>query len=444
MLGVLTAVITAGNEATAAPALVTSSGRTVTAAGDGLRFGEPEFLTPLKKRGVEDTAPPSVSGDGSVIAFASERSDLITPDQPGTDVFYDVDGARAHPYRYEAMQGPRGRLYYASCAHVSRDGRFIVFCSDSPKLVPGDTNGQFDIFVYDRVTRRTDRVNVSSTGAQTDEWSRTAAISADGRYVAFTSYAPLVPGDTNGATDVFVRDRTLGTTERVSVNSAGRQGNGDSGYGSSTVLAISGDGRYVGFSSDANNLAPDDTNKAQDAFLRDRTLGITERVTVNDDGQQMSWNPVYKRATVAGATSVSDDGRYVAFVTDGTDIGGLPADTDHNPDQFLRDRTTGRTILVSQRGGQPAGINPGFANGGQLTPDGRLMTFTSNSAVLSPFSTTLVIYTYELGSGRISRAPGPVTSAGMLTTDGHTMVYLKSDPTRATSVIARRSIISTT
>ncbi|MDN5769139.1 MAG: hypothetical protein L0H96_20865 [Humibacillus sp.] len=138
-LGVMTAWTPTIPGAQAAPPAAPSGTGVLADSAGGLQFGEPEFLTPVKKRGVEDTGFPSVSGDGSVIAFASERSGLIRPDQPGTDVFYDVDGVRAHPYRYAAMQGPRGRLYYASCAHVSRDGRFIVFCSHSPKLVPGDT-----------------------------------------------------------------------------------------------------------------------------------------------------------------------------------------------------------------------------------------------------------------------------------------------------------------
>lgn len=420
----------------------TSPHAAATGSGSGsLRFGDPTFLTPLKRSGDAVVGYPSSSGDGSVVAFVSNRPDLLRTARTSGDVYVDAGGVRTRPYPATAMTGPHGRAYWAWCARVSRDGRYVMFCSDSPKLVPGDTNGKVDTFVYDRVTRRIDRVNVSSSGAQSGEQVRSAAISADGRYVAFVSPAhDLVPGDTNDATDVFVRDRVARTTTRVSVSATGRQANSDSAYGNDTPVVISGNGRYVGFDSWASNLVPGDTNRIMDIFVRDRVLGTTERVSVDDRGRQMAWNPVYERSSIAIVDSISDNGRFVAFTTDGTGIGGVAETNDHNMDQFLRDRATGRTRLVSQRGGTTAGKNPGSAGAGQLTPDGRLMTFVSNSAVLSPFSTSHVIFAYETATGRLSRAPGPIASVGMLTSDGHAMLYIKSDPTGGTSVLARRTI----
>jgi archaellum component FlaF (FlaF/FlaG flagellin family) len=129
--------------------------------------------------------------------------------------------------------------------------------------VPGDTNGTWDVFVHDRVTGQTTRVSVASDGTQGNGHSGSPSISADGRYVAFSSSASnLVPGDTNGRGDVFVHDRLTGQTTRVSVASDGTQGNGDSWWPS-----ISADGRYVAFASEASNLVPGDTNGTWDVFV---------------------------------------------------------------------------------------------------------------------------------------------------------------------------------
>ena len=141
------------------------------------------------------------------------------------------------------------------CPSISADGRFVAFASEASNLVPGDTNGAWDVFVYDRQTGEITRVSVASDGAQGNGDSGGPAISADGRFVAFYSSASnLVPGDTNGVEDVFVHDRLTGQTTRVSVASDGAQGNDLSWQPS-----ISADGRFVAFASRASNLVPGDT-----------------------------------------------------------------------------------------------------------------------------------------------------------------------------------------
>jgi Tol biopolymer transport system component len=145
---------------------------------------------------------------------------------------------------------------------INTDGRYVAFASDATNLVPNDTNGVRDVFFHDRQTGATTRVSVDSSGAQANGASGSQAISADGRYVAFQSDATnLVPNDTNTVADVFVHDRQTGTTVRVSVDSSGAQGGGFS-----SAPAISADGRYVGFDS-FNALVPGDTNNAGDVFL---------------------------------------------------------------------------------------------------------------------------------------------------------------------------------
>jgi hypothetical protein len=181
----------------------------------------------------------------------------------------------------------------------------------------------------------TQRVSVSNAGLQGNEWSVGSAISADGRFVAFSSLADnLVPGDTNGVEDVFVRDRLSGTTERASVSSGGvEQLNGNSSVG----LAISSDGRFVAFTSPANNLVPGDTNLQPDVFVRDRTAGTTERVSVDSTGAQGNADCLL--------AAMSADGRFVVFGSRSTNL--VTGDANGHYDIFLRDRLTGTTERVS-------------------------------------------------------------------------------------------------
>jgi Tol biopolymer transport system component len=146
-------------------------------------------------------------------------------------------------------------------------GRFVVLTSIASNLVPDDTNGEQDVFVRDRQTGRTTRVSVGAGGAQGNAGSIGAGISADGRYVTFDSNATnLVPGDTNDLGDVFVHDRQTSRTTRVSVTARGAQAAG----GNSANPAISADGRHVAFNSHAANLVRRDTNAAFDIFVATR------------------------------------------------------------------------------------------------------------------------------------------------------------------------------
>lgn len=156
----------------------------------------------------------------------------------------------------------------AYASSLSADGRYVAFMSDSSNLVSGDTNLAQDIFVHDMQTGQTRLVSVSSDGTQGNVLSSAdkPSLSADGRYVAFSSFADnLVSGDTNQTLDVFVHDRQTGQTTRASVASYGRQSHG----GASTFPILSADGRYVAFESLASNLVSRDTNHKRDIFVRD-------------------------------------------------------------------------------------------------------------------------------------------------------------------------------
>jgi len=179
---------------------------------------------------------------------------------------------------------------------ISADGRYVAFFSHASNLVPGDTNGKADVFVHDRVTGQTTRVSVASDGTEGNGYSWFPSISADGRYVAFESIASnLVPGDTNGVSDVFVHDRLTGQTTRVSVASDGTQGHSASDHPS-----ISADGRYVAFESFASNLVPGDTNGKRDVFVHDRLTGQTARVSVASDGTQGNGDSIYPSISADG------------------------------------------------------------------------------------------------------------------------------------------------
>ena len=193
--------------------------------------------------------------------------------------------------------GVEGNLGSGSLS-ISADGRFVAFESDARNLVPGDINGSTDIFVHDRVTRETTRVSVSSAGVEGNSESGIPSISADGRFVAFHSYANnLVPRDTGWA-DIFVRDRVTHETTRVSVSSAGVAGN----VGSSGYVSFSADGRFVAFESDATNLVPGDMNDETDIFVHDRVTRETTRVSVSSAGERVTW-----RAAGTCPSALTDD-----------------------------------------------------------------------------------------------------------------------------------------
>ncbi|MEG4109299.1 hypothetical protein [Microcoleus sp. S13_C5] len=256
---------------------------------------------------------------------------------------------------------------------ISPDGRFVAFTSDASNLVPGDTNNSYDIFVRDTLTNTTSRVSLDSAGNQGNRNSYRPSISAGGRFVAFESDASnIVPGDTNNTNDIFVRDTLTNTTTRVSIDSAGNQAN-DASDGAS----ISADGRFVAFDSYASNLVPGDTNNTNDIFVRDTLTNTTTRVSVDSAGNQQNFSSFFN------VSSISADGRFVAFTSFASNL--VPGDTNAYTDIFVRDTLTNTTTRVSF--GSAGNQGNSVSQSPSISADGRFVAFTSFASNLVPGDT---------------------------------------------------------
>jgi outer membrane protein assembly factor BamB len=318
----------------------------------------------------------SVSSDGRFVSFVSAASNLVWGDTNGSNDVFVHDRETGATERVSIDSAGDEANSDSQNPVVSANGRFVAFSSAASNLVPGDTNGTFDVFLHDRQTGTTERVSVDSAENQSNDIEFSIpdlAISGDGRYVAFRSYkADLVPGDTNGSpccnADIFVRDRQAGTTERVSVDSAGIEANGDSAYSS-----ISADGRYVAFTSSASNLVAGDTNVGYEAFVHDRQTGITERVSLDSaeaEGNSESVNTV-----------ISADGDFVAFTSYASNL--VADDTNGKSDVFIRDRQTGTTERVSVDSAGNEMSNNSLLPA--ISGDGRFVAFESRTEGLDQF-----------------------------------------------------------
>jgi Tol biopolymer transport system component len=314
----------------------------------------------------------SVSADGRYAAFESSASNLVQTGglTAGTNVYIHDRQTGVTQIGCVDSAGNPGNFASIDPA-ISSDGRYLVFTSFASNLVPGDTNGKADVFVHDSLSGTTELISVSTAGVQADQHSDESSISGDGRWVAFVSYATnLVSGDTNLVADVFVRDRLTGTTELVSLDSAGNPGN----QASSERPSISADGRWVAFESWATNLVPGDTNLVPDVFVRDLLTGTTELVTVDSSGNQASNGGHAPLQCIAG------DGRYVVFYSGSTNLSAVDLDT--TVDVFVRDRQLGITELISiSSSGDPGNRDSAWPS---ISEDGLVVAFYSLSTNLVP------------------------------------------------------------
>lgn len=373
-------------------------------------------------QGDNHSSTPSISADGTVIAFQSNARNLVPGDTGRSDIFVR-DLETGITTRVSVGRGGNQADRESFAPSISADGTRVAFESFARNLVPGDTNGTIDVFVRDLVAGATTLVSVNDDGTQGS--GQAPSMNADGTVVAFESSASnLVPGDTNSRPDIFVRDLVAGSTTRVSVDRSGAQANGSStapsinaegtvvafesnasnmvrrnapasfgdiyvhdlsagstkrvsiddnraqGNGPSTKPSISADGATVAFQSSASNLVPGDTNGLVDVFVRDLVDGATSRVSVDDSGAQGNLDTV--------APSISDDGTVVAFSSGASNL--VPGDTNDVFDIFLRDLVAGTTTRVSVKGS--GNQSNGHSHAPSVGADGSEVAFFSDATNL--------------------------------------------------------------
>ncbi len=384
---------------------------------------------------------PSISDEGRFVAFYTDAADLVSPDtNASVDVFVRDRATGVIELVSKSTSGDSA-AGFSSHPAISGDGRRVAFVSSATDMGPVDTNLTNDVYVYDRETGVMALGSVDSSGVQTNSSCIYAHLSADGRYLSFSTSADnLVPGDTNGTYDVFVRDLETGVTELVSRSSAGALGDGPS-----LASALSADGRYVAFDSAASNFAAPDTNAEYDVFVRDRVLGTTERMSllsgtieltdrsqfpdISGDGRYVTfttraplgpldqndeWDVVVRDRLAPGSAlelisysnlcgchpgnggsvspSISADGKYVAYHTLATNIMTGVTDTNGTFDVYRVDRTLGG--LQSAKTHISVALSGAAGNGPStqvaLSADGSQVAFQSQASDLVPGDTSMV------------------------------------------------------
>ena len=326
--------------------------------------------------GNEDSENPAITPDGRFVVFDSDASNLVKNDRNGDQDAFLHDRITGVTTRISlgngGTEGEGQSFINHNVPPISADGRFVAFSSAAANLVPSDTNGHLDVFLRDLHTGMTTIVSRGAGDVQGNGDSFSAAISADGRFIAYGSFASnLVPGDANGVRDVLLYDRVTTETSLISVGTGGVEGNGASFNGS-----LSGDGRFAAFFSDATNLVASDANNLRDVFVHDRVTGATTMVSVNSEGIHGNF--------VSVSAAISLDGRRVAFESSSTNL--VPGDTNSKPDVFMHDRTDGTTAMVSvaSDGSQCVepvlGNSPPFTFGSRfpaISGEGNAVTFAS-------------------------------------------------------------------
>ena len=449
-----------GGAALVADAAPLIGGQPVAISGGRVFFRTPEaalarsttVVVSLRQTGEPDTEPnllqttQTVSADGRFVVF-STYDDHVTPgdvhcDPPSLcrDVFLsdrDADGNGRFDdpggftvTRVSAAEPGEPAVVGA----VSADGSTVAFISNSRTLVPDDTNGEPDVFVYDRLSGTVERVSVGPGGAEASagviDQPNALAISADGQVVAFASLSSdLVPGDRNAAVDVFVRDRRTHATERISVATGGGEANDGSFVAGLSALGISADGRLVAFDSDASNLVPGDANGEPDVFVRDRATGTTTRVSVGVLGEEANAG--------SRAPTIAPDGSAVAFASTATNL--VPGVTSGFIEAYVHDRASETTDVISIASDGTAA--DASSKEVAFSADGRFVAFSSQASTLVPDDHNAIadVFVHDRLTGLTERVSitadgrevmGPPSAEGVnpsLTADGRSVAFIDTE-----------------
>lgn len=339
--------------------------------------------------GNDQSVRPSISDNGRYVVFESLASNLVTGDTNDKwDIFVRDRQTNVTERVSVAANGAQGNEDSIG-ANISADGRYIVFTSWATNLIAGKAYYESNVYLKDRQTGQVELISASSTGAADGCAGHYSAISNDSRYVAFYSCNDdLVSGDTNGRFDVYLRDRWTGKTRRVSDGLGGKQGD-DRSWG---PVGISADGKEVFFHSWATNLVSNDKNETLDAFVHNWETGVTEILSISTSGEQGNSD--------TGGSVPSADGNIVTLNSNASTL--VADDTNNISDVFVRDRTTGETrrVSVASDGSQVYGSYLG-----NISPDGRFVAFISYSSRLVTQDTNGVpdVFVHDIYTGRTNR-----------------------------------------
>lgn len=324
---------------------------------------------------------PAMVPDARYMAFYAWASNLVAGDTNAVQDLFFYDHETTAISRISV--GPNGEQANDrsgdssgnNAPAISADGRYIAFHSAASNLVSGDRNGRVDVFLHDRESASTTLISNGPNGVGGNGDSSHPTLSVDGRYVLFQSRAtnldPTVPTlQSPGSSQIYLHDRTSGSTTLISRGPDGRPGDGDS-----TAPTLSGDGRYLAYASRATNLVAGDSNQVADVFLHDRTTGETRRVSVSSTGIQAN--------RAAGSPQITLDGRYILFTADASNL--VSGDGNNATDLFLHDQLARHTSRVSVAvTGAWTGVEGNGPTRGpaMVIPGGRLIAFISQATNL--------------------------------------------------------------
>jgi Tol biopolymer transport system component len=347
-------------------------------------------VTPDGSQGNDDSTTAAISGDGQFVAFHSVTTNLVPGGTSGVkQVFVRDCTAGTTTLVSVTSLGNEGNGVSLN-ATISADGRYVAFNSAATDLVPGVTDGNSQVYVYDTVTKEMVCASLGTDGSQGDGDSYIAYISADGTCVAFISTAGnLVTGMSGGQDLIYVRDLQAGTTSCVSVAPDGTPANAPC-----TASSISADGRFVGFDSRANNLVAGATNGYENCFVRDRQSGTTVLVSVASGGAQGNSD--------SDSPQLSADGRFVVFESDASNL--VSGDSNDQTDVFLHDLQSGQTtrVSVSASGGQLNDFS--WVGLSSISTNGSVIAFRTDSTDVVPGITINPghVYVRDLGSSVVT------------------------------------------
>ena len=367
---------------------------------EDIDLNSPQYTAPA----ITGSYGPSISANGRFVAFASCSQNLVLQDDKhARDIFVrdrkagTTELISAATDGTPAVCGPITQCNYLYPAAISDDGNHVTFISSAPNLVQNDTNLSTDAFVKDLRTGELEMVSVAPDGSQLASVAGGATISGNGRYVAFRAGGNQLQRDNplDYAWDVILYDRDKGKAEIINITTDGRREQKALLYTfpqpDGAQVAISDNGRFVSFMSLWNGFVPNDHNDAWDAFVKDRTTGRFERVSVTSDGQE--------EAAYSVGGSFSHDGRFLSFMSDSqlapSDLGGgtcsgqhldrsLPSCKELDLDAYVHDRVTGSIDLISRAfdGTSEKDLDGTSHETGSVTIDatGSLVAFTTASS----------------------------------------------------------------